>query len=258
MAQQMVFQAAHAAGFKVLLGGQGGDEAFMGYHKFQAFYLRSLLARKRYLDALVFAITLMPTFLAERAIWAESWRNRFRYSQSSGFGTRLRLPEAELMIGHSPLAALRDRQMLDVTLASLPTLLRYEDSNSMGNSIESRLPLLDYRLVEVGLALPESFKLRGGRGKWILREAAKQRIPESIRLARFKKGFDVQQNAWIEGGLGDRIRELLRGQLPTVGEFLAPGVEIEAVFSDTELKYRPSAFVEANTLLWIADSLQAA
>ena len=45
VAQYMVFEAARAAGFKVLLGGQGGDEAFMGYRKFQVFHFRQLMAR---------------------------------------------------------------------------------------------------------------------------------------------------------------------------------------------------------------------
>ena len=55
VAQYMVFEAARAAGFKVLLGGQGGDEAFMGYRKFQVFHFRRLMARRRYLAAFGFA-----------------------------------------------------------------------------------------------------------------------------------------------------------------------------------------------------------
>ena len=73
----------------------------------------------------------------------------------------------------------------------------------MGNSIESRLPFLDYRIMECGIALPEAMKLRGGHGKWIVRRAMAGKIPESIRTARYKKGFDVQQDRWIDGGLGD-------------------------------------------------------
>jgi asparagine synthase (glutamine-hydrolysing) len=86
-----------------------------------------------------------------------------------------------------------ERQVDDIYRFSLPTLLRYEDRNSMGNSMESRLPLMDYRLVEFGVALPEAVKLRRGYGKWIVREAMKGRIPESIRVARYKRGFDVSQ-----------------------------------------------------------------
>jgi asparagine synthase (glutamine-hydrolysing) len=166
----------------------------------------------------------------------------------------LRLPQVELPIGYSPTAPLRDRQLLDVTLASLPTLLRYEDSNSMGNSIESRLPFLDYRVMEFGVALPEALKLRGGHGKWIVREAVTGKIPDSIRIARFKKGFNVQQDRWIDGGLGASIRVLLHENVNRVTDYIAKDTDLDGVFSDAALKTRPSAFSEATALLWLAMS----
>ncbi len=254
IAQNLVFKAARAEGFKVLLGGQGGDEAFMGYRKFQLFHLKRCLAQKRYAGALAFALTLLPTLMAERWRWASSWQNRNRYLKAKGLSTVLRLPQVELPIGYSPTAPLRDRQLLDVTLASLPTLLRYEDSNSMGNSIESRLPFLDYRVMEFGVALPEALKLRGGHGKWIVREAVTGKIPDSIRIARFKKGFNVQQDRWIDGGLGASIRVLLHENVNRVTDYIAKDTDLDGVFSDAALKTRPSAFSEATALLWLAMS----
>jgi len=251
VAQYLVFKTAHVAGFKVLLGGQGGDEAFMGYRKFQAFRLSQLAARKQYGRALAFAISLLPTFFAERWRWWDSWKARNRYLNRSGMSTVLRLPGGEMAIGYSPSQTLRARQAIDVTLASLPTLLRYEDGNSMGNSIESRLPFVDYRVMECGIALPEAVKLRGGHGKWIVRQAVAGMIPESIRTARYKRGFDVQEGRWIDGGLGEFIREMLRARSREVSEWLAPGAEIDRAFSNEQLKARPSAFAEATTLLWL-------
>jgi asparagine synthase (glutamine-hydrolysing) len=253
IAQHMVFKTARAAGFKVLLGGQGGDEAFMGYRKFQWFHFRRLAAQKQHLDALTFALTLLPTFFAERWRWIDSWKSRYRYQKTSGLTTIMRLPDARMEIGYLSSEPLRTRQILDVTLASLPTLLRYEDGNSMGNSIESRLPFLDYRIMELGIALPDAMKLRGGYGKWIIRRAMAGIIPESIRTARYKKGFDVQQNQWIDKGLGDFIRTLLHERSGLFGHFLAPGLKINEAFSNEQLKTRPSAFAEATTLLWLAN-----
>ncbi|MGI5940305.1 MAG: asparagine synthase (glutamine-hydrolyzing) [Thermoleophilia bacterium] len=257
MAQYLVFQAARKAGFKVLLGGQGGDEAFMGYHKFQVFHLRRLLAQKKYPEALGFLLSLVPTVIAERSIWAETWSNRQRYLRQSGLGTALRLPEGSLEIGYNPQRPLYERQVADIALGSLPTLLRYEDCNSMGNNIESRLPFLDYRVMEMGVALPETLKLRHGRGKWIIREALKGRLPESIRNPRFKRGFDVQQQHWIDEGLGDHIRALLKNHHDIVAEYLASGVRIEEAYSNERLKTEPTAFAEATTLLWIARAQEA-
>jgi asparagine synthase (glutamine-hydrolysing) len=255
LAQYLVFKAARAEGFKVLLGGQGGDEAFMGYRKFQLFHLRRCLAKRRYPQALAFALTLLPTLLAERWRWASSWQSRSRYLKTTGLETVLCLPEAGLPIGYSPSAPLRDRQLLDVALASLPTLLRYEDSNSMGNSIESRLPFLDYRMMEFGLALPDALKLRGGHGKWIVRQAVAGRVPDSIRVARYKKGFNVQQDRWIEEGLGSSIRALLRENRGRVSDYVATGSELDSVFSNAALRTRPSAFAEATTLLWLSQAV---
>jgi asparagine synthase (glutamine-hydrolysing) len=258
VAQYMVFQAARAAGFKVLLGGQGGDEAFMGYRKFQVFHFRRLMAQRRYPAAITFAMSLLPMVFAERSRWAESWNARSRYLKRTGMTTVLRLPDDELAIGYSPSEPLRDRQIRDVTLASLPTLLRYEDSNSMGNSIESRLPFLDYRMMEIGVALPEAMKLRGGHGKWVLRRAMADKIPEAIRTARYKKGFDVQQGRWIDNGLGDRIRTMLRQRSDQIAAWLMPGLKLDEVFSNEQLKSRPAAFTEATTLLWLADATDGA
>jgi asparagine synthase (glutamine-hydrolysing) len=137
---------------------------------------------------------------------------------------------------------------------SLPTLLNWEDSMSMGNSVESRLPFMDYRLVEVALALPAAVKLRDGFGKWIVREVARGKIPEEIRRARYKRGFDVQQSDWIGRGLGEAIREALRMRLPKIKQFLEPDAKVDELFSDAQLKRRPVAFGEANTLLCLGDN----
>ena len=255
VAQYLVFQAARAAGFKVLLGGQGGDEAFMGYRKFQVFRLRNLIARKRYPEALGFAISLLPTFFADRWRWGSSWIARNRYLRRSGMTTVLRLRDSEMDMGYRPAEPLRGRQILDITQTSLPTLLRYEDSNSMGNSIESRLPFLDYRVVELGLALPEALKLRHGYGKWIVRRAMAARIPEAIRTARYKKGFTVQQSRWIDEGLGALLRKMLHDQSSCTGRWLPLDAKIDEVFSNEQLKGRPAAFAEATTLLWLANAV---
>jgi asparagine synthase (glutamine-hydrolysing) len=252
VAQHMVFAAARAAGFKVLLGGQGADESYMGYRKFQAFRLRQLIAGRRHVEALTFAVSLLPTVVAERQHWIDGWRNRDRYLRRTGLSTILNLPEVAIPLGMTPAESLRGRQILDMELASLATLLRYEDSNSMDNSVESRLPFLDYRLAEFGIALPESLKLRNGHGKWILRQAMAGRIPDSIRTNRVKKGFDVHQSRWIDEGFGAHIRRRLHESAPNTSTWLPPGADVDALFSDDRLKRRPMAFTEAATLIWLS------
>jgi Asparagine synthase (glutamine-hydrolyzing) len=139
-----------------------------------------------------------------------------------------------------------------VTRLSLPTLLRYEDRNSMGNSLETRLPFLDYRFVELALALPDYLKVRSGYGKWILREAMRGRVPASVRTARYKRGFDAPEAAWISGGLGAAIRARLREAEPSINHWLPADTNVDELFGDRRLVNHPAAFAEATSLLWLA------
>lgn len=74
--------------------------------------------------------------------------------------------------------------MLDT---SLPTLLQYEDRNSMAFSIESRVPFLDHRLVEFVFQLRNEDKANGIYTKWVMREALKDVMPQAIIERKDKK-----------------------------------------------------------------------
>lgn len=249
VAQFLVYQRVKQSGIKVLLGGQGGDEGFMGYRKFQLFYLQQLLQQKNYLAAIQFFLQLMPLLTSELSKAKLYWQHKNRY-QNKKYSSVLCLPDSNrLQLGsnHDLLA----RQMHDVTQFSLPTLLRYEDRNSMANSVESRLPFMDYQLIELGLALPTVLKLNKGYGKWGLRQIMQHKIPDEIRLARYKRGFDVASQHWLTSGLGQLIRTALQDKQSYIKEFIMPGVSIAQVFSDRNLAERPNAMGEAMTLLWL-------
>lgn len=256
LAQYAVFQAARADGVKVLLGGQGGDEAFMGYRKFFLFYAISILRERRVSSIPHFLLAALPLLFAVAKRAGMFWDERKRYSgAAAGMGSRLILPQsgARESMGLAPAQTPQDRQILDVTRYSLPTLLRYEDRNSMGNSVESRLPFMDQRIIEFGIALPQRLKLDNGFGKAILRKAMRGRIPESIRVNRDKRGFDVNQRAWIEGGLGTVLRGALEERGNFVKQWLPQGESLAEMFSDTRLANDPQAFKEAVSLIWMAD-----
>ena len=67
----------------------------------------------------------------------------------------------------------------------------------MAHSIESRLPFLDYRLVEFVFSLPGHFKMRDGKGKVLLREAVRGHVPDSVVQERPKLGFVVPIREWF-------------------------------------------------------------
>jgi asparagine synthase (glutamine-hydrolysing) len=251
VAQYLVFERVRQNGFKVLLGGQGGDEAFMGYRKFHVFRAQSLARAKRWGELAAALGSLSYLMAAELPRVRENWRLRNRYAGAES-SSKLALPkpdaELRLVAGES----LVQRQLADITRHSLPTLLRYEDRNSMAHSVESRLPFVDYRIVELGLALPTSVKLRRGHGKAIVRDVVRGHVPDVIRLSRYKRGFDVEQARWIADGLGASMRAGLHDHWPRVREFVAPGVMIDDAFSDRALGASKTAFVDATTLLWLA------
>jgi asparagine synthase (glutamine-hydrolysing) len=257
VAQYMVFKAASARGVKVLLGGQGGDELFMGYRKFQLFRFLELMHKRRYLSALGVALGVFSVMLAEYYKLMEHLKHLDRYRNRRRPKGVLNLPApSELSMGYNPAFPLWERQLEDVTRFSLPTLLRYEDRNSMGNSVESRLPFLDYRLVELALALPTALKIHKGYGKWIVRQATDGMVLDQIRMARYKRPFDVDVRRWIEQGLGQSIRVRLHETLSRTRHFLVPGAKINEAWSDSQLIRRHSALAEAITMIWLGNRVQ--
>ena len=257
VAQHAIFRATRALGVKVLLGGQGGDEALMGYDKYRLFRLQSLVARGRILDALG-TLPGVVRLLSGSLGTGQIRRQVSRYGGRPA--TRRRLPGLPrglpVQMRFDSTGPLWRRQVTDVLRTSLPTLLRYEDRNSMGNSVESRLPFLDYRIIELGLALPEGLKLRGGWTKWILREGMTGRLPDVVRLSRTKRGFDTDQQHTVRSGLGRLIRQGLDERLGRLRSALGDTTGMTPRdFSDRRLVADPAAMTEAVSLLWLGSKL---
>lgn len=196
----------------VLLDGQGADELLAGYQ----FYFR-----QRQLDLL----DQDRTGLAMRE--SSKFNRRLRIASSQYEGSHRRFNSAvaysvdELRsmgkshpsvfgypyeVGVAPAKpGFRLRRTLSEALLynSLPMLLRYADRNSMAFSRESRLPYLDYDLVDFCIRLPDDFYVRNGWQKWVLREAAGKTIPQSIRWRADKVGYAAPLDNWLRSELRD-------------------------------------------------------
>jgi len=93
---------------------------------------------------------------------------------------------------------------------SIQTLLHFEDRNSMAFSIESRVPFLDYRLVEFAFSLPAAYKIRQNLGKYIHREALRTVVPTAIMERREKVNFAAPgEKYWLRSALRNTLEELL-------------------------------------------------
>ena len=94
----------------------------------------------------------------------------------------------------------------------LPGLLQYGDTVSMANGIESRLPFLDYRLVEFCARLPIEWKIRNGQTKYILREYLRRIKQTQIANRKDKKGYPTPIEQLFKYNDGELLRELLLSQ----------------------------------------------
>lgn len=95
------------------------------------------------------------------------------------------------------------------------------DRASMAVSLESRIPLLDHRIIEFAWRLPPAYKVRGGTGKWILREVLHRHVPRQL-VERRKQGFAVPLAAWLRGPLRPWAEALLDERRLRAEGFLDP------------------------------------
>ncbi|MFM9890540.1 MAG: asparagine synthase (glutamine-hydrolyzing) [Rickettsiales bacterium] len=203
--QYFVMQAARDHGITVMLDGQGADESLLGYERYGVTRLLMLVGQGKILEALreyrllcQHNARLSIGSLAKYVIGVTSAKARYnfyRHQQRHLFGT---LP-CPTFITDMARASRSDWaiQSLDVTETSVPVLLRYEDKNAMAFGIETRLPFMDYRLVETAMSLPMEYKIHQGWTKWALRSAMEPHLPEAITWRKNKFGFEAPEEIWL-------------------------------------------------------------
>jgi asparagine synthase (glutamine-hydrolysing) len=123
-----------------------------------------------------------------------------------------------------------NQKLIDDLTLSLETLFHWADRGSTAFSIESRMPLMDHRLVEFLAAVPAAYKLHGGWTKYLARKAFDGKLPENICWRRDKMGWPIPEEFWFKGKLREHFVRTLKDS-----EFLLRvGVDFSDV-SETEV-----------------------
>lgn len=228
---------------KVVLGGQGGDEIFGGYARYLVAYLEQCLKGAIYetreegkhivtLSSIIQNLPMLKEYVPMiKEFWKDGLfdpmdRRYFRLiDRSHDIGELLsggvsRLFDKEKMfmnfsaVFNSPDTMSYVNKMIHFDQKTLlPALLQIEDRVSMAVSLESRVPILDFRIVELVNSMPPALKFKEGKLKNVLREAMKNLLPVEISSRRDKMGFPVPLKEWVSNGaVRDFIRDVILGK----------------------------------------------
>lgn len=176
----------------VTLDGQGADEQLAGYLSYIYLYLTSLTLFDFYKEFWHFL--KIPD--AKKNICIAFLMNHFKLI----FGERLLKKFVKKVKGIDLELNLNKKLVYDLN-TSLITLIHYSDRTSMGHSIESRMPFMDYRLVEFLASVPATYKMHNGWTKYLARLAFDKKLPNEICWRKDKLGWPAPENFWLRGGL---------------------------------------------------------
>jgi len=213
ISQYFVMQLAGQEKIKVVVDGQGSDEYLGGYmHSFYRLiggHIRKLelqnamsvfqghSSRQEFSAGKSIDVLLKSTLAglsSEQSLYSMEYKNYFPFLSKNN-QTNFSFPEFD--------STRLNKFLYHLTFhTSLPSLLQFEDRNSMAFSIESRVPFLDHRLVEFAFSLPDENKIHKGETKYILRKSLNGLLPDAVANRRDKKGFVTPGEVkWLRGPL---------------------------------------------------------
>jgi len=202
--QYFVMKKSKEEGCTVLLDGQGGDESLLGYDRYYAAYIlqqKCILKKiKSFFDiARNSKLGLIDLFLytiyfsnAKVRAMRQLRRNKFVKQEFKSYLNKNLLDKISKVSRN-----ISDLQHFEITQVQLQKLLKFEDRNSMHFSIETRVPFVDYRVVELSISLPFHYKMFEGWTKYILRKTAEKKLPDDIVWRKNKFGFEAPVKTWL-------------------------------------------------------------
>jgi len=227
---------------KVVLGGQGADETFGGYTRYLIAYLEQCLkgaiaGTQENPKYVVTFDSILPNlrqlegyeplfcYYFKKGSFESEDRRYFPLVDRSNSIVDLidkdflpKIEECDLYENYRNIFYSADCRSLINKMTwfdmktLLPALLHVEDRTSMANSVESRVPLLDRRIVKLVASMPPMVKYKGGRSKRIFRHVVRHIVPTEVYNRKDKMGFPVPFHEWLKDGpVSDFVKEMLLG-----------------------------------------------
>jgi asparagine synthase (glutamine-hydrolysing) len=263
---------------KVLISGEGGDEAFAGYQNYRNLVWLERIKRMlgplaRPASAFAQGLGSLGPFrrLRKYAPLMAMPLEKYYYSRTSSPFQYFNRKQKSLLTGdflqslngNSPAQTAEryfatvagcadlDRMLYVDSKTWLPDdLLIKADKMTMANSVELRVPLLDHKVLEFAAALPASSKLRGFTMKYILKKALTERVPAAIRNRR-KTGFPVPYEDWLRKDLKQTVWAVLSDPKAVQrGYFRQDAVEGLLKANSNGSNYSPEIFSLLALELW--------
>jgi asparagine synthase (glutamine-hydrolysing) len=198
-------EAIARQGYKIACSGTGADELVTGYYDHYSLHLYEMREHPQFEEYLadwqkhVAPVVRNPHLQNPRLYFENPSAREHIYLNREEFSTCLQEPFDEPFdekaFCPSPL---RNRMMNEMFEESIPVILHEDDLNSMMYSVENRSPYLDSKLFEFSYTIPAEHLIRDGYNKFILREAVKGILNETVRTDRQKKGFNASINSVVD------------------------------------------------------------
>jgi len=236
---QFILAGAARKEVKVVLGGQGGDEIFGGYTRYVVAYLEQALKgaifetneEQEHIVSLQSILPNLPALKQYTPMMQAFWREGafapmdLRYFQlidrSAGaldsyseefratFNREGAFERFQAIFHHPDTRSYFNKMTHFDMVSSLPALLHVEDRVSMAASLESRVPLLDHRVVDLVTSMPAPLKFKGAEMKYALKRAIGDIVPERILRRKDKMGFPVPLHLWARGDAQEFMKDTL-------------------------------------------------
>ncbi len=278
--QYMVSKEA-AKEVKVVLGGQGGDEVFGGYTRYLIAYLEQSLKGAIYetndegihivsLSSILPNLSVIQQYVPLlRHFWEEGLfqpmdQRYFRLVDRSRGDQNAFSPDFvhqsdreriftrfQELFNHPKTLSYYNKMVHYDLVTNLPALLQVEDRAAMANSLESRVPLLDHRIVDLVTRIPPPMKFKGAKLKYILKKAMGDILPPKILERKDKMGFPVPLHLWARNSLHSYYKEILLSPLCRNRGIFNPGYMKKLIESEDD--YGRRLWGMLNIELWFRE-----